>query len=380
MHEVVQVCMSLFFMCGAITVLLASILEKYLKDIAKHEWFFFASALPTFLDIFALAFSACLKIEPRNFMRTVALLSLLGIGMMTRTSLVFIVLGRAFAGLIYSQLPFFNRLVVAFSNEHNITRNMVYLNNSGLAGYLLAPLFLLYSENIQDILWCCALLITISFCLISIWIPFYCEKEKVEKHVENDQQQSKILWIYFILLQCTLNLTGSSVFYLVSPILTFHEKSSLSIGILFSLIVLSQMIGNWIVFSFYSQNIGKINSLFIPIVGMSMVGLTLILTWKSVSVWLICFMILIVSFPDSVLTVTAVRLSEKFPDPSKMLALNGMITSCMYFLGPMMNMLFLIHPALPLCPHLFLWFATWCVHRSMSFDFQEEEEVMSSSS
>jgi hypothetical protein len=354
MKTEIRVCLVLFFLCGSVTVLLASILENYLMQIGKHEWFYLASAVPTLLDIFALSCSSYFRWHPRNFMRCAVGCSALGVMMMQIPRLEWIVAGRALTGLVYSQLPFFNRLVIAFSSQ--TTFDLVSLNTCGLMGYLLSPLILWMSSDPSFVLHVCAVMIIVSFCLITVWIPFF--NEQIHVHLSHPVQNSLIRWGYFVLLQSVLNLTGACVFYLVSPILTSYGYTSRHIGGMLSMVVASQIVGNWLVFTFWTQNIASINRLFVPFLALSMLGLSVCLALHPWIIWMIG-LILFCSFPDSLLTVTAVRLAENFPDPAYMLSLNGIITSTMYFVGPLMNMIFIYFPGLVLALPTFLWFLVW---------------------
>lgn len=334
------VCMYLFAACGAITSLLDSMLQRYLQTVQGEIWFSMAASLPALFDVIAIYLFSRQNISLYRITQISCMICLVGLMFLSYLSIPSIVFGRGFAGVIFSQFPFLCQQVA-------IEKKQALFYAVGLSGYIVAPLFFSFVDNIEWTLAFCVI-ICISCMLISPWIN---EKQYLPPSIGTSSPPSSYIFATLI----ASNLSASSTLYLVSPLLVWKNESNSQIAWMVSMVIGVQII--------VSLGLSKLTYCAYQlnrycVCYMMGVYLACTILIDLISIFWIQTALLMLSAPISIFMCTLIEMVHDHPWFS--MSTKGMMDSSIYVIGPLINMTFLWHHSLPFFIQFLGWTAMFC--------------------
>lgn len=368
-------CMCLYFICGAVYSTLGAVLEHYLMDVSGivgEKWFFLGAAVPTIIDVAAITLFTYYKCPYREIIIVSSSISLVGVVIMSFPKIYTILIGRAIIGIIYSQYPFLCLIVSSMKNKE---KKQALFNAVGLSGYFVSPIFLYFDTQINDVLFFCGLLCVGAMCCCILYIHPINNPGTGNLNINLDHgslsSDSTLTLVYFVLLQIAVNLSASSVFYIAPPLCTNIGMTQPEIALILAGIIFVQICVSLIIY-FKKFEFLKINTSMIiySIVSLTFIGLFIqynklneLNLQTSLNIKIITSALLFIcAVPISAFMWTSVQFVNILNNKEKMMGANGVIVSTMYFVGPLLNGLFLIYPILPFLVQVILWGIVSYVH------------------
>lgn len=364
-------CIVAFFSCSLVVSLLSASIEYYLikiDNVHGNDYFFVISAVPTIIDIFAITIYSYLKISYRKLMLISCTVGLIGVSIMYIKNIYCIILGRSIIGILYAQYPF---LCLTIATMENKEKKQALFYAISLMAYFIGPLFLYFTIDMTNILFFCGLACVMSFCITYLYA--YPIEPIIEREMDEDDPENKLMMIYYITIQIVSNLYAASVFYIVSPIMTNLAMTESNIGLVIGGIMGIQIITSMMVYFFPRTKPLKLNLGLIIYCLASLVLFGYFVQYEDLNkinqnyplnkkIILIC-LILNLAVPISGFAWTSVQIAIEFNNKNKMMSINGIVNSLMYIIGPLLNSLFLIKPAYPFAIQALLFIMCFVLHQ-----------------